>query len=213
MLGSRTLVLTAVAAVLVVAGCGSTRGPEPTTPPEFLTFTDELGLFSISYPFDWRRSIGTPSQSITLPPQEDVVRSFIEGTSPRLTSTLAFLVVSSPRGPHINVSLTDSGATSLSELARERRTLAEEFTERTGQQWEVLGSRTTLVDGRNALTVDLEIDRLGANHQRWRELVIPSETIQDATWGITCTVDAEAGPFEPHLATCDQVMRSFRVLG
>ncbi len=141
------------------------------------------------------------------------MRSFIEGTSPRLTSTVAFLVVSAPRGPHVNVPLTDSGTTSRSELARERRIPAEEFTERTGEQWEVLDSRTTVVDGRNALTVDLEIDRLGANHQRWRELIVPSETIGDATWGITCTVNAEDGPFEPHLEVCDQVLLSFRVLG
>ena len=47
-----------VVGVLLLSACGApstapTSVPEPAIPNHFTTYTDELGLFSISYPSDW----------------------------------------------------------------------------------------------------------------------------------------------------------------
>ncbi len=222
MLGSRTLVLTAVAAALIVAGCGSTRGPEPTTPPEFLTFTDELGLFSLSYPPEWRlwynRPFGSGGLARVQPERlEDPtkVAAFLNNEDRVVNGTIVFFLALPRNAPTVTVRLQHSRTPTRSGLAREQRALGEELTETALSRWEVLDTQSVTVGDQEALMVDVEINRLstGPRHQRWRRLFIPSETIEDAQWEIDCTTTEEQGPFEASLALCDQVLRSFRVLG
>ena len=62
----RLLLCTSIMALMMtVITCGGSKGapptfeplPEPTTPPEFVTFTDESSLFSIAYPPEWELAL------------------------------------------------------------------------------------------------------------------------------------------------------------
>ncbi|MCJ7744039.1 MAG: hypothetical protein MUO99_05715 [Dehalococcoidales bacterium] len=61
-----------LASLLVVSGCAEKEAqPEPQIPPHYTTFTDEAGLFSISFPPDWEPALSQ------IPDLEEAVKDVI----------------------------------------------------------------------------------------------------------------------------------------
>ena len=216
----RLLALTPIVAVVIaITACGgggdtpSTFGPlpTPTTPPDFVTFTDESILFSIGHPPDWELALSFVTDL------EERVNDLIrtrQSDLPLASEGFLFyagLPVESAYLPNVIISV---------ESFPEDLTVAE-FNETTQRILEALlpglivHSQTNLLIGtREAILKDAEFDASVFQPDATGKVRNISLGIVDGrvAWDVTCTVSINSPASAEDLQTCNAVVRSFRIL-
>lgn len=182
--------------------------PTPTTPPGFITFTDELNVFSISYPSAWQLDLSSMSEL------DEFAKNRLESvTGARLAATrLIFSAgVSAQEGSIPNVVLnveTLPAEVALDEYFEAgQQFLRELFAPyRVHKQGRVLLGRT------EAMVSDAEFDPsfLGAGLPDKGRAITLVTVDRGIGWIVTCTVRIPTP--DDDLQTCDALVRSLRIL-
>ena len=91
------VVLAIMALVIVACDTGSKPAfgvfPTPTTPPDFVKYSDELSIYSIEYPPDWQINFSEMS------PGGQATIDFIQGISDLPVEDLGFLFFENSSNP------------------------------------------------------------------------------------------------------------------
>jgi len=179
--------------------------PAPTIPLHFTTYTDDLSLFSISYPPDWEPALWILDEVAET--VSDLVESLESGIPIENIQYvfLAGLPAESGWNPNVNIVVEPmpAGAASIDSVAeaevRGIKTIAEEYHE---------FSRTrTTVGGREAAIIDMLV--LWPEMGEWR--VIQMYVIHGGNvWIVTCTAEPEA--FDSYEDAFHDIVNSFRIL-
>ena len=182
------------AAILALIGCGGTAGkptflplPTPTTPPDFVTYTDESSSFRIQYPPDWDLAL---SEMTAI---EGELSEFVEGkTDVTLEDTrVVFFAGDTTRGFYVNI---------LVESLRSKMTVDEyfevtaSFLHELVPSWKTNAQSRVVVGEREAIIEDLEYDLsdLGQGDIGTRQVIQLITVEGKVAWSVSCVFPAEA---------------------
>lgn len=197
-------------ALAVLAGCGGgeveqSPTPAPTVPLHFTTYTDDLGLFSISYPSDWE-----PALSV-LGELHEIVSDLIESLESGIPIEdfeyvfLAGLPGESGWNPNVVIVVEPlpAGAASIDSVVeaevRGMKAVAEEYHE---------FSRTRAnVAGREAAIIDMQAMWPEVGETRALQMYVVHG---GNVWSVTCATEPEA--FGSYEDTFHDIVFSFRIL-
>ena len=188
-----------------IAWPAPTIEPELAIPADFVTYTDELALFSISYPPDWELNLEQMEAVSWHSWQAHRVKT---ATGLSIEEAVFLFVAGRPVGkgldPNVNIGLFPNpdiqSLDDLAEQCREQATFYEEY-----QPFKEI--RTT-VGGREALIFDAEFV---ISQDLGRDRSLQLHVIQGETeWIVTCLTGPEQFPAEEE--TLHRVARSFRIL-
>ncbi len=205
-----------IALVMVMAACRGEQKPPtfeplptPTTPPEFVTFTDESNLFSIAYPSEWvlALSIMQEVQSMV----EDILKSKQFGLSFSSGGFVFAAGLPTQQGfdPNVNIVVQSlPGEIAVAEYFEAGLEQVKELL--TG--FKELSQARVLVGGREAIIADAEYDASNFVPGAEGKVLTIQLTITDGRvgWTVTCTMIAS--PSAEELRTCDAVVRTLRIL-
>ena len=147
----------AIIVIVVIATRPPTSAvPEPAIPAHFTTYTDELGLFSISYPSEWELAL-SKIEGVT----QDL-NDYWKGTKPERTveesSVVFFAGVPYKTGYNPNVSIvvipSDEGSWKLEDLVE---AVVQQGLMKDGQEYREFSRYKSIVDGREAILLEYEV--------------------------------------------------------
>jgi len=195
-----------VALTIALPGCAQKEVPvEPEIPAHYTTYTDEVGLFSISYPPDWE-----PALSLIEGLEEavkDIVTSIESDAPVEKASAIFFAGLPSETGymPNVNI-----GVESLSGIVWTHDNMVEaeiRGLKKFIQDYHELSRVKTTVDGREATIVEYEgtFPQLGKAH--WLQTFI---LVGKSAWIVTCA--ALPGKFSKWEDDFHAIVRSLRIL-
>ena len=206
----RLVIAFLVIGILLLGACAPTRISEPPIPAHFTTYTDELGLFSISYPPDWELAL---SEIEGLTQAAEGYSKAIGSEGSLKGGSRAVFLAGVPYGtgynPNVSVIILPSGEGNwkledLVEAAVQRGYMkdAEEYHE---------FSRTkTVVDGREAIILDCEAKYpvIGSGHLL---IMYVRDNDNNLVWGVTCGV-LSSKDFSDFETDFHAIVRSLRIL-
>ena len=183
--------------------------PTQTTPTSFVTFTDELNGFAISYPPEWDvvRSLMADLEQTT----KEMVLD-LDSDLPVGQFTVVFfagLPMEARYAPNVNVVVESlAWEASAIEFAEAARTTTEELLE----GYTVRRESSILVGGKEAVMVDVEVPwaSYGFDAEGIQRLLQVMATEGKTAWVVSCSM--EAPPSAGESQTCEAVVRSFRLL-
>ena len=193
------IVIGFMAVTLALIGCGGTPTllplPAPTTPPDFVSYTDESNSFMIEYP-----------------PELELVTQLMKTTIESLSSSNSSPIVffASNAGSDFLVSIGVDGLPSeltVDEYVEQSvRGVREVF-----RSWKTNSQSRVVVGERGVVIMDSEYDLSDfAQGQMKTRRNIHLITVQGKVgWSVKCSFSAEA--FQ-HTETCDAIVRTFRIL-
>ena len=203
---SSTLSVLVVALAVAATGCAQKEAPvELEIPAHFITYTDEVGLFSISYPPEWELIPETGTL-------EQTVKEFMQNLErdlPLERVSLIF-VAGVPCGeghdPNvcIYVELLPGGAGTLDEVVDAAIQESKSFL----QDYREFSRVRITVNGKQAIVEDSEayVPNLGKN--RWLTMHILAGRVY---WNISCcTTPQKFGGYEDDFHTIVRSLRIFR---
>ena len=182
-----------------------TQTPVPTTPPQFTNYTDNEGLFSISYPQDWEAPLWM------LEDLEEATQEVIESTKSGLpldkVSVLFFAGLSTAQGwdPNLNIAVEPVPAGTLSldgavdAAVRGVNLVCSDYNE--------LSREKTSVGGRDATIIDFEATMGSLPKGHYLLMCMLQEKV---LWVLTCTTDP--AKFIQYEDTFYKILQSFRIL-
>lgn len=181
----------------------SSNGSWPAVPPNYLTYEDDTGLFSISFPPDWQAN--PPGITSTpLLPGTDVVESIKSGIPLASTGSVAYL--NAPSGAAWCVvqagPLLDKHRT-VEEVAAEQRDEIRQYASRI----DLIQEESILVDGRESVIQELELN-LGGVKTHSLALVM---NYANTTWTTTCTIDTTVSVYAEYQAAFYSILGSLRI--
>jgi hypothetical protein len=206
----------AIASVILFVACQGEGSPPvfqslptPTTPPGFVTFSDESNLFRIEYPPEWELALSL------LPDLEETLNEFIMSKESNLpvgnvaTVFLAGLPVEDGYLPNVNITLESlPSEMSLQQYFEASEKNLKEFS----SGYEVHQHASLLIGDMLSMKSDYEYDLStyvpGASGKLRVILLIMVDG--KVGWSVSCTLEPQA--VEEDLETCDAVVRSFRLL-
>jgi len=204
----RILLPVLVIGVLLLGACGApTTAPvsEPAIPAHYTTYTNEAGLFSISYPPEWETALSL------IPDLEAGVKDVITSIESDLpvgnarTIFLAGLPIEGGYAPNVNI-----GVESMPGIVWTHDKVVE--AEITGikqiiPDYHEFSRVKTTVGGREATIVDCEgtYPQLGKFHDLLMIILVGK-----TAWCVTCT--SSSGEFSKWANDFNAVVRSLRIL-
>ena len=198
-----------VIGTLLLSGCSApstapTSVPEPAIPEHLTAYTDETGLFSISYPQDWELGL---SRLELRQSAKDIIEAFESDTpveGPKLVF-LAGLPTETGSSPNVNIVVA-----SLPEGRWTPDDVVEAFTRTTEEfipdYYEFSRVKTT-IGGREAIIMDYEGTLAGLIKGHYLLMVT---LVGKTTWTVTCS--ALPGDFSKWEDDLNTIVRSLRVL-
>ena len=194
---------------MLVVGLGACGGdqetptfeplPTPTTPPDFVVYTDESRVFSISYPRDW--VIGLPA----LPGLKNRIESQRPGSEIVFTAVLPSPIRFSP---NIQVRFADMG----SEMSLvEYYEFTTQDTKESFSSFLVNSESRVQAGNREAYLSDAEFNASDAFPELTGKLRDISLQLIDGRIG-WAVIWGGLSPSSEELRTCESVVRSFRLL-
>jgi hypothetical protein len=160
---TRVLLTVLLVSIILLAACGLPSAEtitepvdETSIPVHFITYTDEAGLFSISYPPDWELGL-SEIKGIT----QDL-NDYWKGVKPELTvqeSTVVFFVgVTYKTGYNPNVSIhfipSDGGTWKLEDLVE---VAVQQGLMKDTQGYQEFSRDKSIVDGKEAIFLEYEV--------------------------------------------------------
>jgi hypothetical protein len=177
--------------------------PEPTISPDFTTYTDEQGLFSISYPQDWEPALSLIPE---LEGTTETLLESIESDLPLEKSSLVFFAGIPNEGgydPTVNIVVESLDVSSLNEAVEaEIRGI-----KLVSKDYKAFTQTKVAIGGKEAVLVDHEYTIPGTPRFRTMQMMILQGKV---VWIISCTTFPENFPNVQE--TCNQIARSFRIL-
>lgn len=195
-----------VAVMIAVPGCAQKEAPpEPQIPAHFTTYTDEAGLFSISYPPDWELALSIIEdleQAV-----KELVQS-IESDAPIERASIIFFAgapVETGWMPNVNIVVESlPGLTWTHDEAVEAEVQGIKQIYPDYRQF----SRTdTTIDGRKATIIDSEATIPGFGKTQQLQMFA---LVGKIVWIVTCT--SEPGKFSESEEDFYAIVRSLRIL-
>ena len=175
----------------------------PNLPPNLTTYTDSQRLFSISYPQNWESGLSRIAElddSV-----KDLLRS-VDSDLPLEKAVVLFLAGVSVGGrfdPNVNIVAESLDVSSLDEAAEAEiggvKSLSNDY--------KAFGQTKVVVGGREAVIVDHEYTIPGVPRIRALQMIMLDGRL---VWITTC--GTSPGNFLAVKETCDQIVRSFRIL-
>lgn len=199
------LVLSIVLLTAIVPGCSEPEvPPQVEIPANYTTYTDDTGLFRISYPPDWE-----PALSVMQQAEESVkqlVRS-IDSDLPIDRVTIVFLAgvpVETGYIPNVSVMVESiPGVTQHDQMVEAETRGAKQIIE----DYHEFSRRAATIDGRKMTIIDWEgtYPQVGESHVL-QALTLVGKT----TWIVTCT--PPQGEFDKFESDFQSTVQSLRVL-
>ena len=198
--------------VLAIVACGGGGGkptiqplPTPTTPPDFVAFTDESNSFAIRYPPDWELALSQMSAI------EGEVKEFLEGKfdAPLENLGTVFLAGDTTRGFTVNIQVESLPSTMTVDAHFEATTMGLREALRS---WKMNGQSRVVVGERAAMISDSEFDlsELGRGQTGTLRAIQLTSVQGKVGWTVTCSFPTAA--FQQIGETCDSLVRTFRIL-
>ncbi len=200
----RLILAILVIGVLLFSGCAPARVSEPAIPAHFTTYTDEMGLFSISYPPDWEPALFLIEglEQFT----KEIIESVETGLPLERVSTIFFAGVPTEMySPNVNIiceSLPGTGWTHDKAVEAEI-----EGIKLVVQDYHEYSQVKTTVSGREATIVDLEVTYPVLGRFRALAMIILTDEV---VWIVTCK--ASGGEFSKWEDDFYAIVRSLRIL-
>lgn len=205
-------VMSFVLSVLVVAltialpGCAQKEAPtEPEIPAHFATYTDEAGLFSISYPPEWEPALSLIEDLEQA--TKDLIESIESGLPLERVSAIFFAGIPTEEGysPNVNIIVEQlpEGINTHDELIEALiggvKIIIDDYRE--------FSRIKTTVSGRTATILDWEGTFPQVGKSRIVQMVL---MVGKTGWTITCR--PPTGEFSKWEEDFDAIVRSFRIL-
>lgn len=178
----RLILAILVIGVLLLGACAPAPISEPPIPAHFTTYTDELGLFSISYPPDWE-----------LAPNEELFHAVLPDKAVAVTVT---------------VGATEEGNWKLEDLAD--LTFQRAYIDDAEEYHEFSRDKLT-VDGKEAIILDFEVKYPIATTAMRILILLLRDRDNETVWTVYCGVmpSEDFSDFETDLHA---IVRSLRIL-
>ena len=210
-----SVILLVLLPMALVVGCQGEPAPatptptptpaEPTIPAHFTTYTDEAGLFSISYPPDWEPALSLIEglEQAT----KDLVESIESDLPLERASAIFFAGLPTETGymPNVNIvveslpgilwtldNVVEAGIRGIKEIV---------------QEYHEFSRVKTTVGGREATIVDSEGTIPGLPKQHSLQLIM---LVGKTAWFVTCA--PPTGEFSKWEDDFDAIVRSLRIL-
>lgn len=206
-----------VVGLLLLCACSPARISEPPIPAHFTTYTDESGLFSISYPPEWELAL-SKIEAMTHETEEYMRDIGSEGSLATGGKVIFFAGIPYQTGhnPNVSIMVAPAGGTrgtleDLVEVAVRQGYMkdAEEYHE---------FSRTKIVvDGRGAIILDCEAKyplttaELRVLTMYLRDSKVSGNFLTDNVWMVTAGV-YPTNNFSDYEADLYAIVRSLRIL-
>ncbi len=203
---SCVLSILVIALTIVLPGCAQKEAPaEPGIPAHFTTYTDEAGLFSISYPPDWELALSEIEGLWQF--TEELIES-IESDLPLERASLIFLAgVPTEMGysPNVNIVCESLPGVvwTLDKMVEASIREIKDFIE----DYHEFSRVKTTIGGRQAVIVEWEgtFPQLGKFHDL-QMFTLVGKTV----WVVTCT--PPTGKFSDYEDDFQAIVRSLRIL-
>jgi len=194
-----------IVTVAIVTHPPTSMEPEPAIPVHFTTYTDELGLFSISYPPEWElhlEVIEEREQGV-----RDIIESMSSDTLPQDFRCLfiAGMPAGMGRNPNVNIGVQpfsgiagplDEGVNAAVEAIK---LLASDYYEFSRVQ--------TIIDDRAAAVIEYQATVPGLPTMHYKQMMC---TVKKTVWVVTCgTSPQKYSTWEDDF---DAIVRSLRIL-
>ena len=200
------IVVACIAAIIVIAVIATrppiSVEPEPVIPAHFTTYTDELGLFSISYPPEWELTLehmeGTEQYA------KDIISSI---TSDLPIEEAHFIFMAGLYGEGTNVNIAVEPLPAIIRTHDEMVIAQIEALKAVVSDYHEFSRVKTTIDNRMATIVECRatLPGLGTFHYVFM-CCIANKTV----WGVTCTTSPDQyGSWEDDF---DAIVRSLRIL-
>ena len=192
--------------LLLLGACAPTRVSEPAIPVHFNTYTDELGLFSISYPPDWELALWAIEDLEQF--TKELLKSIDQDASLEKHGVIFAAGVPMETGyysPNVNMIVTPltAGGLTLDEEAE----AATQYVKDIAKEYHEFSRVKTTVDGKEAVIVEYEADFLGLDRSHHLVMMMFAGRVG---WTVTCTTTPDRfGEFEADLHA---IVRSLRIL-
>lgn len=199
-----------MSSILLAGGCSgpvptSAPAPEPAIPANFTTYTDEAGLFQISYPPNWELALSR------LESHEQQAKEYIEAIDNGIPVDdwkalfLAGFPINGATSPNVSIlvePLPDTRWTLNTTVDANIRGLRAVST-----GFRLFDRTETTIDGRKAVILDYQAAVAEFGTYRYLTMVLIHG---DYAWGVTCTtIPSEYPEWAEDL---DAVVRSLRIL-
>ena len=207
LLDRRNLVVLALL-VLVIAACGGGGKPTfqplptPTTPPDFVKYTDERNTFSIEYPADWQLNLSMMDEL------EELAKDIVSGKTDVSLENVGSIFFATSSDESSNTVITVESLPSNTSIddyyEAGNRGAKEGF-----PSWEDHGVSSIDVGGRAAMlsTASYEMSDLGVGLAGVIRLTALTLVQGKVGWSVSC------GFLEDEDAkTCESIVRTFRIL-
>lgn len=192
---------------LLLGACGGHTAPDsdPEVPESYTTYTDETGLYSISYPADWQLLLSLLEDADAA--LESVAAS-LESGLPLETARVIFLAglkIEGGYAPNVNIMVTPLPA---GETSPDGALEAEiEITKQTVTDYRELSRAEITVDERAATIVEWEGSYPDLGEIRLLHMAV---VVEQTVWIVTCTAPTEE--FIQWEDDLQEVVRSLRIL-
>ena len=178
-----------VAIIVIVVIATSTPAsvePEPAIPDHFTTYTDELGLFSISYPPDWDLHLDVIEE------REQIVREIIDSISsetPPQDYRLLFIAgIPTDMGMNPNVNIGVQPFSGIAGTLDEGVNAAVEALKLFTSDYYEFSRVKTIIDGRAAAVIEYQATVPGLPTMHCKQMMC---TVKKTVWIVTCTTSPE----------------------
>jgi len=194
-----------VALVIALPGCTQKEAPsEPEIPARFTTYTDEAGLFSISYPPDWELALSLIEDLEEF--TKELITSIESDLPLERTSTIFFAGLPTEMGYDPNVTI---GVESLLGVGWTLDKVVESGTrgiKDIAQEYHEYSRIKTTIGGREAVIIDSEVYFPGLPKQHSLQM---TTLVGKVAWYLTCSATLEK--FSDFEDDFHAIVRSLRI--
>jgi len=191
--------------VVIATHIPTSMGPEPAIPAHYTTYTDELGLFSISYPPEWELSLEIIEET------EQAIRDIIESIHSDLpveeASFLFLAGVPSEIGlfPSVTVGVEPCPVIVCTHDAVVKAEI--EGAKVVAPDYQELSRVKTTIDGRTATIIECQVTLPQLGTYRYVQMIF---LVKRTVWVVSCAaLPDEYSEWEDDF---DAVVRSLRIL-
>jgi len=203
------IIAACIVAVIVIAVIATHRpaslGPEPAIPSHFITYTDELGLLSISYPPEWELNLESMEEIKQF--SQDIIDSITSDLSIE-ESHILFMAGLPITGGHIpNVNIAVEPVHGVMRTHDQVVAAGIEVLKAVASDYHEFSRVRTTVDKRTATIIDCEVTIAGLGTFRY---VFMFCVVNKTAWAVTCT--ALPDDYSRWRDDFNAIVRSLRIL-
>lgn len=198
-------IIAIVVIVVIAMRPPATIEPEPIIPTDFATYTDELGLFSISYPEEWELNLDVIEEREQA--AMEILESITSDTPPEDFRCLfiAGLPTAFGRNPNVNIGVQPFSG--IAGTLDEGVNAAVEALKLLAPDYYEFSRVKTIIDDRAAAVIEYQATVPGLPTMHCKQMMC---TVKQTVWVVTCATSPDKyGTWEDDF---DAIVRSLRIL-